>query len=94
MSSLFTDLLNRETLDFFIDKLIKSSFDSLEKYFISLLSAMNINKVTEKEINNMDPAKIEELFNSFAAPYFTKLKLYGWMGSGIGGLVEILSLLK
>ena len=45
------------------------------------------------EVNKMEPEEIEEMFNSFAEKYFTRLKLYGWMGSGIGGLFELITFL-
>jgi len=55
-----------------------------------LFKTIDIEKVTETEVNKMDPEEIETMFNSFAGRYFKRLKLYGWMGSGIGGIVELL----
>ena len=66
----------------------------MEKYFPEVIKALNVKEVTITEINKMNPRKIEELFASFAGDYFTRLKLYGWMGSGIGGFAELLAFLS
>ncbi|MFW6281425.1 MAG: DUF445 family protein, partial [bacterium] len=85
--------IDQETKDFILDILLYSSLDSLDKHFIEIISAIDIKNITRTEIDNMAPQDIEELFDSFAAPYFTRLKLYGWLGSGIGGLVELFNYL-
>jgi uncharacterized membrane protein YheB (UPF0754 family) len=64
--------------------------DSVELHFLDLMNKVNIKEVTKREINNMNPQEIEELFNSFAKKYFKKLENYGWLGGGIGLFVEML----
>jgi len=86
-------MINQKSKKYFLDLILESIFDSLEKHFAEIIKALDVKEITEDEINEMSPESIEELFNSFAARYFKRLKLYGWMGSGIGGLAELINIL-
>ena len=87
------DLVANTTTHYLLELFLNASFASLEDNFIELLTALKIKDTTEEQIEKMEPDKIESLFTSFAGSYFTRLKLYGWLGSGIGGMVEIINLL-
>lgn len=39
----------------------------------------------------MEPKEIEDMFNSFAKPYFRKIEAYGLMGGGNGVATSLLS---
>lgn len=77
-------LLPQETLDFAAQVGVKSFLDSLDKYLLDLINALNLKEVAEREVNHMDSRQLEELFHSFAAPYFRKLESYGFLGSFVG----------
>ncbi|WXR61172.1 DUF445 family protein [Peptostreptococcaceae bacterium AGR-M142] len=71
-------------------------FDLIELLLIEI--ANNWNQITENidfeniietEINEMHPREIEDLFNSFAKKYFTRLELYGLLG-GFLGLISVI----
>ena len=66
------------------DKFIKATFDSLEINLNLLVESVDIQKVIQREINEMHPKEIEEMFYSFAGDYFKKLKLYGAFGAVFG----------
>ncbi len=94
-SSEIDNIIDKDTEKYFFNLILNSILDSLEKNFYDIFKAIDIEKVTETEVNKMDAEEIETMFYSFADKYFKRLKLYGWMGSGIGGLVELLiSLIK
>ncbi|WP_411682056.1 DUF445 family protein [Clostridium thailandense] len=63
---------------------ITSILDSASRNFSNVISIIDFRKITEAQINSMDPKEIEELFNSFAKKYFSKLKLYGVGGAVFG----------
>lgn len=73
-----------ETKSYILKIIVKSVLDSLETHFHSMIAAVKINEITEREINRMSPNEIEDMFNSFAEPYFRKLESYGWFGGIIG----------
>ena len=80
-----------ETAEYILNLLLVNSLDGLENHFQGLLQSLEIKEVTMTQVEEMDPAAIEDLFNSFAGPYLTKLKLYGWSGSLVGLLTEIIT---
>lgn len=84
------ELLEVKTKDFILDLALKSALDAVENNFLELINSIDLAEVTENEVKAMDPAEIEELFESFAGNYFRKLEAYGWVGSFIGFGVEIL----
>ena len=71
--------------------MVKSLLDALEDHLLNIINAVNIQEVTEREINRMEPKEIEDMFNSFAKPYFRKIEAYGLMGGGIGVATSLLS---
>ena len=58
------------------------------------MNSINLDEITEIEINNMNLKEIEGLFYSFAVKYLKRLQLYGCFGSIIGFLTYYLSLLS
>ncbi len=80
--------------DYFLDLILTSTFNSVENNFVELINTINIKELSRREIERMDPEEIEDMFYSFSGSYFTRLKFYGWLGSGIGGITELLSILK
>ncbi|WP_242941951.1 DUF445 family protein [Desulfonispora thiosulfatigenes] len=74
-----------ESKDFVIEVVLKSILKSAEYNINNILQAIDFEKVTEKEVNNMQTEEIEDLFNSFAGGYFRKLESYGLFG-GVFGL--------
>ena len=80
-----------ETKKEVLSKIIEAFVLSLENNLNLVISAIDLEKIIETEINNMSPQEIEELFNSFAKGYFNKLKLYG-IGGGVFGLFSLIPL--
>ena len=80
-----------ETKKEVLSKIIEAFVLSLENNLNLVISAIDLEKIIETEINNMSPQEIEELFNSFAEGYFNKLKLYG-IGGGVFGLFSLIPL--
>jgi uncharacterized membrane protein YheB (UPF0754 family) len=68
---------------------IESGVDSFKANSEALLKSLELKKLTAEEVRKMDPAEIEEVFDSFAGRYFAHLKQYGWFG-GIFGLLQLL----
>lgn len=81
--------LNRETLDYLLLLFSESAIDSFKANSDHLLAALDLKELTTAEVEKMDPAEIEAIFNKFAGRYFTNLKHYGWFG-GIFGLLQLL----
>ncbi|GHT50335.1 hypothetical protein FACS1894102_5770 [Spirochaetia bacterium] len=71
------------------DYLIQAAIDACIDKFTDILSAINIQKLVEDEVNNMEAANIEELFYSFAGNYFKEIVFWGWIGI-FGGLLTYL----
>jgi len=81
--------LDRESLKYLLELFIESGVDSFKANSESLLRSLELKKLTAEEVRKMNPAEIEEVFDSFAGRYFTHLKQYGWFG-GIFGLLQLL----
>lgn len=79
-----TNLLHRDTLKYTSELVVKSGLQSLEQNLSDILNAVDIKKVTETQVNSMEPQKIKELFESFVRPYFRKLEFYGLFGGVVG----------
>ncbi len=90
----YSQAINQESLEFIFNLLLTNSIAGLEDHFQALLHTLEIKKIAIKQVENMEPAAIEDLFNSFAGPYLTKLKLYGWSGSLVGLLTEFITGLR
>jgi uncharacterized membrane protein YheB (UPF0754 family) len=75
------------TSQFVAETLAMATLASVEQHLDPLIGAVDLRKIVVTEITAMNPAEIEELFNSFAARYFTQLINYGF-GFGVAfGLV-------
>jgi len=81
--------LERESLKYLLELFIESGVDSFKANSEALLKSLELKKLTAEEVRKMDPAEIEEVFDSFAGRYFAHLKQYGWFG-GIFGLLQLL----
>ena len=66
------------------DELIEALFLTLKDNLDLVIKAIDIKEVIKREINQMHPKEIEEMFYSFAGSYFNKLKLYGGIGAVFG----------
>ncbi|MFA6809290.1 MAG: hypothetical protein WCR27_09905, partial [Eubacteriales bacterium] len=93
LEMLFTnvnDIFEIETKDYIVSLTVESILNSLEEEIADLVKTLDLSNITEREINNMEPKEIEELFNSFAKRYFRKLEYYGLWGGLLGFLMDIL----
>lgn len=81
-------IVSADTRQFVLHIGVLSILDAFGQHFEKMINAVNISQVTEREINNMNPKEIEDLFNSFAKDYFRKIELYGLLG-GVGGVVGL-----
>ncbi|MFW6238044.1 MAG: DUF445 family protein, partial [Halanaerobiales bacterium] len=77
----------------FVEIILRGVLRSLRGHISELFTVIDFQGITDREIRQMNPREIEELFFSFAGRYFVRLKRYGWLGGGIGVLTEIISLL-
>jgi len=75
---------DEKTKEFFINILLQSAYDSVLENADILMESIDFKDVIEREINNMHPSEIEDMFNSFAKIYFDKLILYGGYGALFG----------
>ncbi len=80
-----------DTKDFLINQLTEAALKALENNLDALLNGIDLKKIVESEVTNMQPKEIESLFYSFADKYFTQLINYGF-GFGIifGLLVDFI----
>jgi uncharacterized membrane protein YheB (UPF0754 family) len=67
--------------------LIPAALDAGERHFSPLITALDVQRVVEREVNAMHPREVEALFYRFADKYFRKITLYGWIGV-FGGMVS------
>ncbi len=81
--------LSPATVDFVLGRISEAGLDGLEIHFQSLLEAVAVKETAVREVEEMDPAAIEELFQSFAGRYLNRLKFYGLSGSFFGLLAEL-----
>ena len=73
-------ILDLKLKDHMLDIVVNSAFESVDKKIIELMAAIDFKKVITKEIQAMHPKELEDMFYSFAGPYFNKLILYGSLG--------------
>ncbi|MCS7017543.1 MAG: DUF445 family protein [Cytophagales bacterium] len=71
-----------ETLQSLANALIDAVLHTAEQHLPAIVNAVDIGKVVVREISEMHPKEIEDLFYSFAARYFRQLINYGF-GFGI-----------
>ena len=81
--------MNRDSLRYLLTLVIEAGVDSFKANSEALLSSLELKELTAKEIRKMNPAEIEDIFDSFAGEYFNHLKQYGWFG-GIFGVLQLL----
>lgn len=74
--------LSTETKDCLINVFADSCISSLKRGLNEILQSIEFDKIAQKEIEEMEPKKIHEMFDSFAGKYFKRLMFYGF-----GGLV-------
>jgi uncharacterized membrane protein YheB (UPF0754 family) len=91
--NILADYLDQEFetggLEELLELIIESGIDSLKVNSEQMLNSLNLKELTADEVQAMDPAEIEAVFDSFAGKYFSHLKQYGWFG-GIFGVLQIL----
>ncbi len=85
------NIIEPSTKEFINDIVVNSIVDAAGDNFSNIINTIDFRGITEKEINNMEPKEIEDLFNSFAKKYFERLKLYG-LGGAIFGLHWIIGI--
>lgn len=85
----FEQEINKDSIRFLIALFLESAVDSFKYNSESLLKSLELKNLTAEEVRKMDPAEIEEIFDSFAGRYFAHLKQYGWFG-GIFGVLQLL----
>lgn len=81
--------LNRESLEYLLELFIESGIDSFKENSQELLESLELQKLTAEEVQKMNPAEIERIFDDFAGHYFAHLKQYGWFG-GAFGILQLL----
>ncbi len=84
-------ILDTKFKDNALQIIIDAAFESMSTHIKELLDAVDFKKVITKEINAMHPKELEDMFYSFAGPYFNKLILYGSLGFffGLFTLIEL-----
>ncbi|MFW6008055.1 MAG: DUF445 family protein [archaeon] len=85
--------IDEKSIEYILDIILESILKAFEEHGNKLIDTLYIKETTVSEINKMGPDEIEEMFNSFAGRYFKRLKLYGWIGGGIGAIFELLPVL-
>lgn len=73
----FEQVMATESKEYLARLISKSFLDALSNNFLELLLAMKIKEISHAQIDNMSPEEIEKMFYSFAAPYFSKVEMYG-----------------
>jgi len=81
-------ILDLKLKNHMLDIIIESAFESIDRTIVSLISSVDFKKVITKEIEEMHPKELRDMFYSFAGPYFNKLILYGSLGF-IFGLITL-----
>jgi len=86
--------IDTDTKKMLLDKLTEAALNSLANNLDALLGGIDLKKIVESEVANMQPKEIEGLFYSFADKYFAQLINYGF-GFGIvfGLLVDFIFML-
>ena len=78
------EIVTADTKKYIINILVTSVLEALEEHLLPIINAVNVKKVTERQINAMDPQEIKNMFDSFAKEYFKKIEKYGLLGGAIG----------
>ena len=78
------EILDLKLKDHMLDIVVNAAFASMEAKITQLMGAVDFKKVITKEIQAMHPKELEDMFYSFAGPYFNKLIMYGSIGFFFG----------
>ncbi|MFW6266663.1 MAG: DUF445 family protein [Halanaerobiales bacterium] len=89
ISDKLQEIVAEDSREFFLTVILGSSLDGLQEHFQQIINTVDFKNITDREIDEMNAAEIEKLFQGFAGHYLTRLKLYGWVG-GIFGLAAYL----
>ncbi|MFW5979495.1 MAG: DUF445 family protein [Halanaerobium sp.] len=89
LSELLKEELNRDSLKYLLALFVEAGVDSFKANSETLLKSLELQELTAAEISKMNPAEIEQVFDSFAGKYFAQLKQYGWFG-GVFGVLQLL----
>lgn len=89
LSRVLEQEMDRESLEHLLALFVEAGVDSFKANSEALLKSLELKDLTAAEVRKMNPAEIEEIFDSFAGKYFAQLKQYGWFG-GIFGLLQLL----
>ncbi|MEL7648266.1 MAG: DUF445 family protein [Sedimentibacter sp.] len=73
---------DEKTKEYLLNVFVDASISSLKNNLDDILKAVQFDRIAREEIENMEPRKIHEMFNSFGEKYFCRLMLYG-----LGGFV-------
>ncbi|WP_448520245.1 DUF445 family protein [Rhodoflexus sp.] len=80
-----------ETLQSLADALINAVLNTAEQHLPAIVNAVDIRKVVVREVSEMNPQEIENLFYSFAAQYFRQLINYGFgFGVAFGLVIDLM----
>ncbi len=90
LAELLEKELNPESLAYLLDLIVESGVDSFKANSEALFKSLELKELTASEVRKMNPAEIEEVFDSFAGKYFAHLKQYGWFGGAFGVLQLLL----
>ena len=82
-------MLDLKLKNHMLDIVIDAAFESINAKIMELMGAVDFKKVITKEIQEMHPKELEDMFYSFAGPYFNKLILYGSLGF-LFGLITLI----
>ena len=74
--------IDEETKKYILNIFVDSCILSLKNNLDHILKTVQFDQIAMEEIENMEPSKIHEMFNSFGDKYFRRLMIYG-----LGGFV-------
>jgi uncharacterized membrane protein YheB (UPF0754 family) len=89
LSKVLEQEMDRESLEYLLALFVEAGVDSFKANSEALFKSLQLKELAASEVRKMNPAEIEEVFDSFAGKYFTQLKHYGWFG-GIFGVLQLL----
>lgn len=76
--------IDGKTKSYILNMFVDSCILSLKRNLDDILKAVQFDQIAKEEIENMEPKKIHEMFNSFGEKYFSRLMLYGFGGFVFG----------
>ncbi|MDF2699512.1 MAG: hypothetical protein K0Q49_1068 [Haloplasmataceae bacterium] len=76
----FDSLVDDELKEVILTDIINSTYEAISLNLLDILKAVDINEVTIRQINAMEPRQIKDLFDSLGKKYFRKLENYGVFG--------------